>query len=533
MARERLSMRDIHTIFRLHFEEKQSPRKIAASTGRGRTTIQEYIGRAIAAGFASWSQIEALSEAELEEKLGFRKPALFGSLAPLRKPECVMPDWENIHAELSRPGVTIMLLWTEYKQVHRESAYGYSQFCEHYNRWRGKLSVVMRQTHKAGEKAFVDYCDGLWLTDPKTGERQRTQLFVGVLGASSYTFAESTLSQTLPDWISSHVKMYKYFEGVSAVTVPDNLRSAVSQSHRYEPKINDTYQEMARHYGTCVIPARPRKPRDKAKVEAAVLVAQRWILARLRDRLFTGLAEMNEAIDECLEFLNNRKMRGVNKSRRELYLELDRPALKTLPEKSYEYAEWSTAGVNIDYHIEYDHHYYSVPYQLVRERVDVRATTGVIEVFYRGKRVASHQRSQRKHKATTNKAHMPKSHREHAEWTPSRMISWAAQVGPSAAAVVKKILESRLHPEQGFRSALGLIRLEKKYGKERVERGCAKAIEVQAFSYKFVSELLKNKMDRVYECDDSPMAPEVDPETNEVQLALLGAENIRGGEYYH
>ena len=535
MAQERLDMRNVREIFQLYFEQQKSPRAIAKSTGRGRTTVQEYLARAKQAGLTAWEQVSSLSEADLEARLRFNKPALFGSLAPLRKPEQAMPDWAYVHGEMSKRHVTVMLLWTEYRDNHGVAAYGYTQFCEHYNRWCEKLSVVMRQVHRAGEKTFIDYSgDGLVLTDPKTGERRKVELFVAALGASSYTYAEATLGQTLSEWVFSHVRMCAFFEGVTEIWVPDNLKSGVNKPDRYEPLLNETYRECATHYGSCVIPARAMKPRDKAKVEAAVLVAQRWILARLRNRLFTSLSEMNEAIAECLEILNSRKMRHVNKSRRELYEELDRPKLKTPPPTRYEFAEWKKATVNIDYHITFDHHRYSSPYQLVKEQCDVRANATVIEIFHRSKRVASHRRSHKRGGYTTLKEHMPKSHREHAEWTPERVVNWSKIIGPNTARLVEKILATKVHPQQGFMAAMGLIRLAKPYGNERVERACGRAVEVGAFSYQFVKEMLKNKMDGAdRECDPSPMCAQQDPETNETQLALLSAENIRGGSYYH
>ena len=532
MAAERLCVREIRNVYRLHFDEEKTQSQISSSVGIGKSTVRDYLHRAYRVGVGSFQEISNLSDDELMARLGFKRLGAYG-VRPLRRPDMIMPDWNHLHVELSKASVTLALLWAEYKESIGEKAYGYTQFCEHYKRWSKKLSVVMRQNHKAGEKSFVDYCDGLWLVDPKTGERKRTQLFVGCLGASSYTFAEATVSQTLPDWIGSHCRMWSFFGGVSEITVPDNLRSGVTKSDRYEPKINESYQEMASHYGTCIIPARPVKPRDKAKVEAAVLVAQRWILARLRNRLFTDLSEMNAVIDRCLEFLNNRKMRHVNKSRRELYLEIDQPNLKSLPERSYEFAEWRDPRVNIDYHVTVDFHHYSVPYQLVHEIVNVRSTSTVVEIFYRGKRIASHLRSYNKGKHTTNPEHMPKSHREHAEWTPARVISWAGSIGPQTGLLAQKILSQRKHPEQGFRAAMGLIRLNKMYGTSRLESACARALEVSAFSSGFVSEYLKNKMDypkRSY--DTSPIGSHIDPITNEEQLAFLGAENIRGSKYY-
>lgn len=521
-------MRQVKQVFYLHFVERKSQATIAAALGLGKTTVGDYLRRLNKTELSSWTQIESFGDEELERRLGFSNAAVFAK-------DRIMPDWSLVHREMSKRHVTLMLLWTEYRETQGANTYGYTQFSEHYSRWCAKLSVVMRQTHKAGEKTFIDYSgDGLWLTDPATGERKKVELFVAVLGASSYTYAEVTLTQASPDWISSHARMAGYFEGVSEIWVPDNLKSGVVKADRYVALINETYRECATHYGACVIPARAGKPRDKAKVEAGVLVAQRWILARLRDRLFTSLQEMNEAIWECLEILNNRKMRHVNKSRRELFEELDKPQLKALPGSHYEYAEWKKATVNIDYHVTYDHHRYSTPFQLVHESLDVRATATVIEIFHRGQRVASHRRSYKRGGFTTNPEHMPKSHREYAEWTPERVINWSKTIGPNTALLVEKILSTRKHPQQAFNAAQGLIRLSKPYGKERVERACSRALEVGAHSYQFVKEMLKNKMDGAgQEYDDGPMPPKKDPETNEVQLALLSTENIRGSDYYH
>lgn len=527
MAAERLDMRQVKSVFRLRLTEGKSQSEIATHLGIGKTTVREYLHRLNKSGLQSWSDIEALDEVDLERRLGF-------SAAPFARKEDAMPDWSYIHREMSRKHVTLALLWTEYREQNPDG-YGHTQFSEHYNRWRGKLSVVMRQSHKAGEKTFIDYSgDGLWLTDPKTGERREAELFVAALGASSLVYAEATQTQSSPDWVSSHVRMSEYFGGVSEIWVPDNLKSGVNKADRYEPLLNETYRECASHYGACVIPARAGRAQDKAKVEVSVQVAQRWILARLRGRVFTSIQEMNEAIWECLEILNNRKMRHVNKSRRELFEELEKAALKPLPAGRYEFAEWKKATVNIDYHITFDHHRYSVPYQLVHESCDVRATATVIEIFRRGKRVASHRRSYKRGGYTTSKEHMPKGHREYAEWTPERVIRWSKQIGPNAAALVEKILATKVHPQQGFMAALGLIRLEKPYGKDRVEKASARALEVGAHSYQFVKQMLKNNMDGGTKgFDESPMSESKDPVTNEIQLALLSAENIRGGSYYH
>ena len=354
-------MRKLKEIFRLRWEQGKSPELIALSIGCGRTTVREYMARAKRAGLTSWAEVENLSEDELEKKLFSRTLSQLGMRGSTTTHP--IPDWVKIHQELSRPGVTIQLLWQEYLEEHPDGL-KYSRFTELYGFWKKKLSLVMRQNHRAGEKAFVDYCDGLCLVDPQTGELQKTQLFVGALGLSSYTFAEATLSQSLPHWLMSHVKMYEFFQGVPEITVPDNLKSGVKVACYYDPEVNPSYRDLASHYKTVVLPARVKKPRDKAKVEAAVLVAQRWILAVLRNRTFTSLHDMNAAIQERLEWLNGRTMRHLGKSRRELWENMDRPALKTLPEARYEFAAWAKPRVNIDYHVEYEHHFYSAPYFL-------------------------------------------------------------------------------------------------------------------------------------------------------------------------
>ena len=416
MAAERLDMRCVRDVLRLHFVSKQSPKSIARSQGCGRTTVRDYIARANKYRLDKWELIESLSDQELEISLGFKSYAH----ATWQSETKVMPEWSNIHRELqANKNVTLALLCQEYLEENPRG-YQYSQFCEHYRRWSRKLSVVMRQAHKAGEKSFVDYCDGIALVDLGTGELIKTQLFVGCLGASSYTFAEATLTQKLPDWLSSHVRMYEFFDGVTEITVPDNLKSGVIKPCFYEPELNESYRDLSHHYGTAIIPAHVRKPKHKAKVEANVLVAQRWILACLRKRIFHTIQELNGAIRPLLEKLNRRVMRHLKKSRLELSLELDRPALKPLPKTRYEFAEWQTVKVNIDYHIEFDEHFYAVHYTHAHKKLQARATSTVIELFLKGERIASHRRSYLKGKYTTPPEYMPESHRAMVKWPPSR-----------------------------------------------------------------------------------------------------------------
>jgi transposase len=446
---------------------------------------------------------------------------LFPPSSTVEPPAKALPDFDYIYRELKahrKFNLTLDLLWQEYKEQHREG-YQYSQFCGLYRRYRAKLDYCMRQDHRGGEKLFVDYGEGLSLIDAQTHEPMTTQLFVAVWGASNYTYAEATLTQQLPDWIGSHSRAFSYFGCVPKIVVPDCLKSAVVRACRYEPELNPTYAEMASHSRTCVLPARPARPRDKAKVENGVLIAKRWILAVLRHRTFYTLAELNGAISELLERLNNRPLRKLKQSRRDLFSLFDQPHALSLPDKLYEYAEWKLATVNIDYHIEVDKHYYSVPFGLLREKLDVRLTTHTVEAFQKGQRVASHVRSFVPHHHTTLKEHMPLAHQQYLEWTPSRIISWAEKIGPHTALLVQKIIETRVYPEHAYRSCLGILRLEKHYSKQRLENGCLRALRYGALSFKALNNILENGLDRLEEKSQS--------------AALPAHNNIRGGQYYH
>lgn len=511
---KRLTMRKIKEVLRLKYENALSDSKIAESCWIARSTVSDYINRAKSSGI-TWPIPEGMDEAQLERLLfPARGDTAFGPKAE--------PDWLSVYKELKYPQVTKTLLWLEYKE-HYPQGYQYSQFCERYKKWAKTQNVVMRQEHKAGEKVFVDYCgETVPITDPNTGEVKHAQVFVAVLGASNYTYAEASSSQGLYDWIGAHVHAFEYFGGVPEVIVPDNLRSGVSHACRYEPDINPTYQEMASYYHTTVIPARVRKPRDKAKVEAGVALVQRWILARLRHETFFSLSELNARIKELLYWLNKHPFQKLEGSRESLFTTLDKPALKPLPGEPYEYAEWKKARVNVDYHIEVDKHYYSVPYQLISEQLDVRITAATIECFYKGKRVASHTRSQEQGKYTTVTEHMPKAHQEYLEWTPERVVSWAAKSGEHVSALVEKILVQRHHPEQGFRSALGIMRLGKHYGEGRLDAACKRALEIGASSYKSIESILKKGLDRI----------ELQKQGDELYKPVEHA-NIRGSAYYH
>jgi transposase len=512
MGAARLAMRKTRDILRLKWALGVSHRQAARSLSVGLGTVSETLDRAGEAGLTSWTEIQALDDVALEERLHGTRIAV---------PKRPLPDVRWIHTELRRKGVTLQLLHLEYLERHPEG-YRYTQFCEHYRRWARRQRRSMRQVHRAGEKLFVDYAgQKAHYVDAATGEVIEAELFVAVLGASSYTYAEATPSQRGEDWIESHVRAFEYFGGVPTAVVPDQLKTGVTRSCRYEPEVQRTYEEMAAHYGTVVLPARPASPKDKAKVEVAVQVVERWILARLRDRTFFSLSELNAAIRELLGELNDRKMRVYGASRKELFDSLERSALKPLPSERFEYATWKRARVNIDYHVELSGHYYSVPHALVHEEVEIRSTARIVEMLHRGTRVASHPRSSERGRHTTDPAHMPKAHLKHLEWTPSRLIRWGERIGRATGQLVEAILADRPHPEQGYRSCLGILRLERRYGRERLEAACARALLVHARSYRHVESILKNGLDRV--------VPLVEPAP---ATATLVHENIRGPKYY-
>jgi transposase len=512
MPRTRLSMRQVHEVLRLKWAVGLSDRQIARSLGLSRPTIASYVQRAQLAGL-SWPLPDGLDDATLEQRL-FPPPPAKG---PLTLPA---PDWATVHRELKRKGVTLFLLWQEYK-VATPEGFQYSWFCQAYRSWASKLNLVMRQSHRAGEKLFVDYAgQSIPVVHGRTGEVHEAALFIAVLGASNYTYVEATWTQSLPDWIGSHVRTLTALGGVPDIVVPDNLKAAVTRAHRYEPALNRTYADLAHHYGFAVIPARAAKPRDKAKVEVGVQVVERWIVARLRHHTFFALAEVNAALPPLLLALNARPFKKLPGSRRSLFEILDRPALQPLPAQPYDYAEWKRARVNIDYHVEGDGHYYSVPYALVKQQLEVRVSARVVELFHKGTRVASHVRSRLKGRHSTVAAHMPTAHRHYVEWTPQRLIRWAADSGAATAQLVATMLASRPHPQQGFRSCLGIMRLGKSYGAERLEAACRRALTIGACSYKSIESILKNGLDRA-PLPASPPTP-----------APLRHAHIRGPEYY-
>jgi len=510
-------MRPIRRILRGKWVEGRSHRELGRALSVSVGVISATLSRAEGAGL-DWPAVEASTDAELEVRL-YGGASRTGPLAR------GLPDFAEVHAERQRRGVTLALLHVEYLEANPDG-YGYTQFCEYYRRWCQKRRVSMRQVHRAGEKLFVDYSGKKPRLYDTAREGREVELFVGTLGASSLVYAEATETQKSVDFISSHTRMLEAIGGVPQIIVPDQLKSGVIRACRYEPGLQRTYAEWAEHYGTTVIPARPRKPRDKAKVEVSVQVVQRWILARIRNERHRSLASLNARISELCSELNERRMRAYGQSRRERFEALDRPALGPLPVQRFAYAEWKHARVNIDYHIEVGRHFYSVPHNLLHERVEVRIdySTATIEVYYRGARVASHARSVRRGGHTTDPRHMPRAHQKHLEWTPSRLIDWAAKIGLETRTLVEEILTERTHPEQGYRSCLGILRLVKREGAERVEAACARARAGKARSYRSVDTILRRGLDRL-PMPDSP-ASEGSTQTR------VRHENVRGMEYY-
>ncbi|MHC2387626.1 transposase [Bradyrhizobium liaoningense] len=487
-AKRELTMRQIRQMLRLA-RDGVSAREIGRTLGVARSTIQDNLKRALTAGLA-WPLAGDLTDAVLEQRL-FAHAGVRRGFRRRRE-----PDWASLACELKRPGVNLMVLWEEYRAVHPEG-YGYSRFCDLFREFDRRLSPTMRQDHPAGDKVFVDYSGKkIMIVDRETGVVRDAEIFVAVLGASNYTYAEATWTQTLPDWIEAHVRMFRFFGGVPRLVVPDNLKSGVHRASFYDPEINRSYGMMASHYGVGILPARPRKPRDKAKVEAGVRFAQTYILGRLRRQTFFSLAEANAAIAAALERINAHIMRRLGVSRRQLFETVEMSVLASLPDADYQFAEWRVARVSLDYHVEIDGFFYSVPHGLIREQVDVRATTRTIELFHRGSRVAAHQRRYGGRRHGTDPDHMPSAHRRYAEWTPERFRRWGRSIGLNTEGLVLAILANRPHPEQGFRTCLGVLRLFKDLDPERAELIAARAVAVRALTYKSIASIIANKLDR-------------------------------------
>lgn len=513
MPTERLSMRRIRQVLQMHFGARTSARVIAREVGVARSTVQDYVARANGAKLG-WPLPAELTDERLEQLLF---PASGATPGARRHPE---PDWAALVREMKRPAVSLMILWEEYNAAHPQG-YGYSRFCELYRAFERRLSPTMRQTHAAGQKAFVDYSGKkIPIVDPLTGEIRMAEIFVGVLGASNLNYAEATWTQTLPDWIGAHVRMFRFFGATPRLLVPDNLKSGIHKASFYDPEVNRTYGAMAAHYGVGVLPTRPRKPRDKASVEAGVRFAQYYILGRLRNQTFFSLTECNAAVSIAMAAMNDRVMRRLGVSRRQLFESIERPEMQQLPAQDYEYAQWHLARVGIDYHVEVEGFFYSVPHALIREQVDTRATAHTIEVFHRGQRVAAHARRYGGPRHGTDPAHMPSAHRRYAEWSPDRFARQARDFGPHTEALILAVLARRPHPEQGFRTCMGILRLFRGLAADRAEAVSLRAVEIGVLSYDSVASILRHRLDQSACSQPAESTP-------------LLHKNIRGSGYFH
>lgn len=510
MANTRITMRKLKELLRLHFDAKLTNRAVARSLKISTSTVHSYLTRFAASGL-SWPLDEDIDDQLLEGRM-------FPEMSGAKKPDDI-PDGAYIHLELKKPGVTLTLLWEEYHQNHPHG-YQYSRFCDYYKRYAKKLNVSMRQFHKAGEKLFIDYAGHTMpVVDPATGEVRQTQIFIAVMGASGYTFCEATWSQQIRDWVGSHIRAFEFFGGVPELLIPDNLKSGVTKANRYDPDLNPTYRDMARHYGTAVMPARVRKPKDKSKAEGGVLLAERWILASLRKRTFFSLEELNEAIRELLIRLNQKAFKKLPGCRESEFLRLEKPVLKSLPPSRYTIADWLKVRVDPGYHVNVDHHAYSVPYLLIGEIVEIRLTERIVEVFHHGKRITSHKRSHEEGGATTLREHMPPAHQHYAEWTTEKLMGWAEKAGYETYCLFAAIFADRDHPKIAHRVCMGIVSLEKEYPSERIEAACRRLNLLGNTRLESLKSILANGLDRL------PVAPTREP------IPILHP-NIRGPEYY-
>lgn len=505
-------MHKAREILRLILEAQLKDREIAQSCNVSHMTVNNY-RTAISDQGLSYLQLSHMNDTEIERILKCQK----GRKKQISRPQ---PDFKVIHIELQKKGVTLQLLWEEYREVYPDG-YGRSQFCDVYKTWKQTLDLSMRQSHKAGEKLFVDYSgQTVSVTDPKTGEMKQAQIFVAVLGASNYTYAEASWSQKLPDFITSHVNAFQFFGGVPELVIPDNLKSAVSKPCRYDPEINRSYHEMAVHYNTVIFPARARKPKDKAKVEVGVQIVQRWILATLRNRAFFSLEELNGEISFLLEKLNQRPFKKLKGTRKQLFETMESPHLKPLPLFPYSYADWSKTRVTDDYHIELNYHHYSVPFSVAREVVDIRSTPRTVEVFYRNKRIASHKRDDTPGGKSTVIQHMPKSHQKHLETSPSDILTWARRMGDATHTVIKRIITQRRNEDSAYRSCLGVMRLNRTYPDHRIESACQRALLINGCSYPSIKSILEKGLDQEFS----------EPVQEEPPIIH---QNIRGKDYFN
>jgi len=509
-----ISMRKLKEILRLKYSCSLSHRKIAKSLSISAGSVSNYVNRAAQLEITTWPLADKWGDHALRQ-------AFFNTKTQPKR--YFLPDWSVIHQELRPKTMTLQLLWEEYKERHPEGFYSYNHFCRQYKTWLKCQKPSMRQNHKAGEKLFVDYCGPTMnIVDPTTGECRPAQVFVAVMGASSYTYAEATYSQGLENWVMSHARCFEFLGGVPELIIPDNLKSGVTKACRYEPDLNPTYQQLASHYSTVIVPARPYKPKDKAKAEVGVQIVERWIMARLRKENFFSLRQLNLKIQELLIDVNQRQMKKHPGSRLEQFERIDKPALKPLPEQAYNYTLVKQVKVHIDYHVEVEKHYYSVPHSLIKQKLEAHVTGQLVTLYHQGEQVAVHPRSYRQGAHTTIEAHMPIAHQKQQQWTPQRFESWARKFGDSTERFVIELMQAKKHTEQSYRACLGLLSLGKKFSDSRLEAACSRALATGITRVNQVKAILEKGLDK------QPL-----PEKQLDLLKEIDHQNIRGNHYYH
>lgn len=503
-------MSKITEVLRLKFDTKLSNRNVAHCLKIGAATVSDILARFRQAKI-DWPLPEDMTEVILEERL-----------YPSKKSSAMkaQPDFSAIHQELKRKGMTKLLLWQEYLEDNPINAYKYTQFCTLYQRWRKKQKRSMRQLHAAGEKLFIDFCGPtVPIVHPETGEIRKAQIFVATLGASNFTYIEACESQKQESWLMAHVNAFEFLGGIPELLIPDNLRSAVTKADRYEPILNENYLKLARHYGTAIMPARPYKPKDKAKAENAVLIVERWILMRIRKQTFHSIASLNKALKELLAELNLRPFRHLPECRQTLFDKLDKPALKALPNYRYEYVDHHHAKVGVDYHVFYKKHAYSVPHMYVKERVTMEVSARLVRIYHKNKCITQHPRKNEQGGFSTIAEHMPLSHQKQ-HWSPEQLLHWGSGIGPGTRAFVEQLLIGKEHSEQAYRACLGLLNLERLYTSERLDKACQSALLHGYPDYQTVQNLLKNKLEN--------QPPEPKEETQSIHH-----RNLRGSTYYN
>ncbi len=514
MATKRIAMRQLREILRLRLHAKLSMRQIRDSLRLSLGTIQKAVSKAEELDL-HWDAIEKLDDQQLATQI-------YPTADTASSSKKVVPDWLEVTRELKQKGMTKQLLWEEYIQQYPNRSFSYPQYCLLYRSWLKKQKRSMRQIHKAGEKLFVDYAgQTVPIVSNSTGEIKTAQIFVAVLGASNYTFCEATWSQKLPDWINSHVRAFEFMGGVPTIVVPDNLKSAVTKACRYDPKLNPSYQQLAAHYGTALDPARPLKPKDKAKAEVGVQIIERWILARLRHHTFFSLSELNHCIKALLEEVNNKPFKQLKGTRQQWFESIDKPALLPLPKQVYQYTDIKTVKVNIDYHIQYDDHFYSVPHHLVGEKIELHAKEYLIELFFHNTRITSHARKYTSGMTTVSE-HMPIKHEKHHQWTPGRLMNWAKDIGDEVLFWIKTVINQKQHPEQAYRVCLGLLNLNRSYPSERLNKACAIANKKSLYRLQHIKDILSSNQDKLV-TDEKELPP----------LLPQSHENIRGPKSFH